>query len=737
MPIDLSSVDRPLSLRLRPDLIASPVEMSGVTTWIVKDPVTLEHFQFTAEEYALAEQLREPVSIAQLQREFARAFPPEKITPEAVWDFLSRLHVNGLLVGDGVGQGHELLLRRSRQRRQKWAMAWTQILSIRFRGINPNRFLNALSDHTRWLFSPLMQLAAAALVLFALSIFVSHWEEFFARLPEIRALADVRNLPYLLLAISLVKVLHELGHALMCKHYGGEVPELGFMLLAFAPCLYCDVTDAWRLKSKWQRIAVSAAGIGVELILASLATIAWWYSQPGVLQLIALNIIIVCTVSTVVVNGNPLLRYDGYYILSDLCETPNLWQRSREALNKIFSGWLLGSPPQDDPLVPARRQRWLTAYAVASKVYMVLISAAIVWGLVQILYPLHLETLAYAVGGMMVGGALVGPIAGAVQLFRNPVRRAELPKGRIAWVMTFALAALVVILSLPVNYYVPAPLVLMPADAARVFAAGQGALVDALPAGRQVSRGEQIARLQNDDVELELTRLEGEHRMQSLRVEHLERLRGYDPQANEKLPTARAARDDAGQRLAETRAEAQRLRLTAPADGVIIAAPRATVNDRASGRLPTWSGALLDSLNRGAMVDAGTLVCLVGDPRRLKAVLLVDDADIKRLEPGQDVRLRFDQLPGRVIAGQVVDVARHDARGSDSIAAGQADLAALWTGIVSPGENTTRYQARVTFEAPDQSLVIGGRGEAKVAAERITLARWILRRLTHAFRLPT
>ncbi len=736
MPTDFSSIDRPLALRLRPDLVASPVEMSGVTTWVVKDPVTLEHFQFSAEEYALADRLRQPASIAELQRELARRFPPQTITPEAVWDFLSRLHAGGLLVGDAAGQGRELLARRRRQRTRRWALSWTQLLAIRFRGVDPDRFLTAVHNNIRWLISPLLLLVVLLLVLFAGSLVVSHWDQFCGRLPDIRALADFRNLPWLLLAISLVKVLHELGHAMACKHFGGEVHELGFMLLSFAPCLYCDVTDAWRLSSKWQRIAVSAAGMGVELVLASLATIVWWYAQPGVVQLLALNVIIVCTVSTLVVNGNPLLRYDGYYIMSDLSETPNLWQRSREALRKVAAHWLLGQPVHDDPLVPARKRTWLAAYAVASKAYMVLVCVTIVWELVQVLYPLHLETLAYAVGGVVLGGAMVSPIASAVQLARNPIRRAELPKGRIAWVVSLCLAVLVVILSLPVNYYVPAPFVLMPDDAARVYATVDGTLTDALPAGQHVARGAPIARLDNAEIELDLARLEGEHRLQQLRVEHLERLRGLDPEANDKLPTARAARDDTEHRLEDSRREAQRLKLVAPADGVVIAAPRIAAEEPAGGRLPTWSGAVLEESNRGAQVEAGTLVCLVGDPQRLTAALLVNDSDVKRLQPGQIVRLRLDQLPGQVIEGQVVDVARHDARGADSVSSGQADLAALWTGIVPPGESTTLYQARVKFKLPQQPLVIGGRGEAKVAAERITLARWILRRFAQTFRLP-
>jgi putative peptide zinc metalloprotease protein len=388
--------------------------------------------------------------------------------------------------------------------------------------------------------------------------------------------------------------------------------------------------------------------------------------------------------------------------------------------------------------VPERKRAWLAAYAVASKIYLVMVCVAIVWGLVQVLYPLRLETVAYAVGFIVLGTTLVRPAMNAVELARNPVRRAELRKGRIAWMTALGLAAVVAILSVPVNYYVPAPFTLMPDEATRVFATVDGTLTDALRPGARIARGEPIARLENADIRLELARLEGEDRLQQLRVEHLERLRGVDPEANNKLPAARAARDDSKRRLADVRREAERLTLTAPADGVVIRAPRthSDATDAAGGRLPAWTGSLLDTSNRGALVEAGTLVCLVGDPGRLTAVLLVNDADVKRLRPGQIVRMKMDQLPGRVIDGQVVEVARHDAGSADSAASRQADLAGLWEGLVPPGERAPLYQARVRFNAPDQQLVVGGRGEAKVAAERITLGRRIYRYFAQTFRLP-
>ncbi len=742
----LSSIDRPLALRLRPDLEAVRVEMAGAPTWIVKDPVTLEHFQFSAEEYTLVERLRQPVSIAQLQRAYERQAPAESTTPQAIWQFLSRLHTSGLLVSDAAGQDRELLKRARQERLRGFGLACLQLLAIRFRGVDPDRFLTAVAQHGRWLCSRAVQAVAALVVLFAAYLLVGHARELAARLPELSALVDVRNLPWLMLVLALVKVLHELGHALACKRLGGEVHELGFMLLAFTPCLYCDVSDAWRLPSKWHRILISAAGMLVELVLASLAVIVWWYAQPGIVQLVALNVIVVCTVSTLVVNGNPLLRYDGYYILSDLVETPNLWQRSRDVLRNVAAGWFSKHPEPEDRLLPTRGRAWLAAYAVASKLYLTLVVVAIVWGLARALYPWHLEALAYGVGITVLGGLAAGPVVAAVRLARNPLRRGELRTGRAAVALAVAAAAVVGVLALPVNYYVRAPLVLMPAGAARVYATTGGTLTTALPVGTRVAAGQTVAQLANDQMQLELARLEGEHRLQELHVAHLEALRGLDPQANDQLPAARAALADVAHRLEDRRRDAQRLTLSAPAAGTVMAAPRVapragsgdprTTSGEPNGRLPQWSGAILDASNRGAALEPGSLVCLVGEPDRLSALLVVGDTDVERLRPGQAVRMVFDELPGQIVAGRVVDVARHEAVDADSAVAARADLAPLLVGLVTPGRSGALYQVSVEFDPPAQPLVVGGRGEGKIAAEQITLARRLWRYLAQTFRLP-
>ncbi len=752
----LASIDRLVGMRLRADLLVSEVELSGSTTWIVKDPLTSEHFQFSAEEHALMDWMREEVTIAELQRRFNRRFSPRTIRPEVIWEFLSRLHSAGLTISDATGQGAELLARRERDQARRAAFSWTQLLGIRFRGFDPDWLLSRIASEFRWLFSPLAIVPALALILYALSLVIGHFGEFRDRLPELAAFADPRNLVWLLLAIGVVKVLHEFGHALACKHFGGEVREMGFMLLVFSPCLYCDVSDAWRFSNKWKRIAVSAAGIVVELLLAAVATIVWWYAQPGVVQLVALNMMVICTVSTLFINGNPLMRYDGYYIFSDLMETPNLWQRSREALRHFWSSWLMGQPTEDDPLIPDDKRSWLALYAMCSKVYMVVVCVSIVWGLVKVLYPYHLQNVAFMAGFMMLAGAMVAPISAVVELVRNPIRRADVRSGRLSLLLAAGAAVVAAILMIPMTYHVRAPLVVMPENASRVYATAGDTLTKMLPAGSQVRQGDVIGQLQDTGAEMEIARLEGEVKSRKLHVDHLERLRGIDREANDQLPTARTALADSQRRLDERLEEAKRLTLVAPADGVIIPAPRKHLPKGArSTRLPEWQGSLLDQNTLGAHVEPGTLVCLVGDPRKQNAIMLVDDTDIKRLAPGQKARLRIDELPGQVVEGEVVDVARHELADIENLQRRQADLSPLMTGLMPAGQSGAVYEVRLRLSgerggkgrergagsgepegAAASSLIVGGRGNGKIAAERITIGRQIYRYLAQTFRLP-
>ena len=139
-----------------------------------------------------------------------------------------------------------------------------------------------------------------------------------------------------------VKTIHEFGHGLTCKHFGGEVHEMGAMFIMFTPYLYCNVSDSWLLPDKTRRILVTAAGIFVEMTLAIVAAWVWMVTAPGLLHQICFNIMFTCSVSTVLFNANPLMKFDGYYMMADALEVPNLKQKSAAAASGWAQRYLLG-----------------------------------------------------------------------------------------------------------------------------------------------------------------------------------------------------------------------------------------------------------------------------------------------------------------------------------------------------------------------------------------------------------
>src|SRR6476659_2225639 len=265
--------------------------------------------------------------------------------------------------------------------------AATNILSMRFKGIDPERFFNFIYPYIRWFFSVPAMVCCVTLALMALSLIIVQFDVFHSRLPDFHYFFRAQNWMWLALTLCVTKILHEFGHGLSCKHFGGECHEIGVMMLVLTPCLYCNVSDSWMLPNRWHRAAIGAAGMYVELVLASIACFIWWFTVPGPLNYICLNVMFVSSVSTVMFNANPLLRYDGYYILSDILEIPNLRYRSTEYTVGLIKRHLfkvkLSQPPP-----PVGQRIWLVLYAISSSIYLMFVGIMIilmVWNQVPVL----------------------------------------------------------------------------------------------------------------------------------------------------------------------------------------------------------------------------------------------------------------------------------------------------------------------------------------------------------------
>ncbi|HEX5105719.1 MAG TPA: HlyD family efflux transporter periplasmic adaptor subunit, partial [Pirellulaceae bacterium] len=644
----------------RRDLLACAVEFRGQRYWTIKDPVSLRYYQLRDEEHFVLGLLDGRHSLAEIVERFERRFAPRRLRSGDLAGFLLMLHREGLVVASAWGQGEHLIERRQQKRREKILAQWMNVLAIRLPGVNPNRLLDFLVPRFAWLFSLWTLLIVTTLIGTALLVAAVNFGTLIARLPTFHEFFGPGNILWLAAALALVKVLHELGHAVACKSFGGECNRLGVMLLVFVPALYCDVSDAWMFARPLRRIAVSAAGMAVELVLAAVAAVLWAVTEPGWFNALCLNILFVCSVGTLFINGNPLLRYDGYYILADLLGTPNLSQQASAALRR-WSARLFAGVDFDQPKLLAE-PGWvlLLGYGLASTIYRGLVILAVLWLIQAALAPLGLAVVAQLVTLLVLGALASGPARAVVRFLRDPGKRSRIQPGRALASMMVLAGVSAAVLTIPLPSRVTAPVVLRPEGARQVYVTTAGMLESSVAGGDVVSEGQTLARLHNRTLEVEAVELQSRLKQQRLHVQQLEIRRHDVPALGDQLPAAQEALQDLQEQFELKRRDLDRLVLTAPIAGVVIPPP-AVAGPSDQDELPGLTGTPLDAENQGCRLEAGSSFCQIGDPERLQAVIIVNEADVQRLRPGQLVRLNLQQTPGEIRTGRVREVARVNA----------------------------------------------------------------------------
>lgn len=722
----VSSADRKLSIRKRPDLGARHQHYQGRSYWVVKDPVGLNYFRFQEEEYFILEALDGQISLSQIKQQFEAEFPPQKITLEELQQFLGMLHQSGLVIADVPGQGDELHKRRRERRRKELLGAVSNVLCIRFRGFDPERLLNWLYPKVRRFFAPGMVIFSMILGLAALTLITVQFDVFRSKLPGFHEFFSLRNAVGLALTLAVTKVLHEFGHGLACKHFGGECHEMGVMILVLTPCLYCNVSDSWMLPNKWHRAAIGAAGIYVELVLASLSTFVWWFTQPGTLHYLCMNVMFICSVSTVLFNGNPLLRYDAYYILADLIEIPNLRQKAGRILNRKLGQWLLGIEPAEDPFLPQRNQVLFAAYSVAAVCYRWFILLSILYFLYKVFGP-ELAIIGQLITAMALYGLVVVPLYKLGKFFYVPGRLEQVKRKRMYASLSGVAVLLLAILLVPLPHRVFCTLEIQPRDAALVYVTVPGQLDEIrVEPGQHVQKGERLARLKNIEVDQAVAVLAGQVSGYGQQLENLEIQRYRDPQASAQIPAIAELKRTAEEQLARKRQDRRRLQLSAPAAGTVFPPPSTPKPQESEEQLPAWSGTPLERENLGCYLEAGQLFCQVGDPARMEAILVIDQAEIDFIREGQVVEINLDSLPQQTFAYNLVD-GRKAKLTIEEVAKSDLKVSPVRLSAKAGGELATKtdpagmerplsasYQARVPLDDPNGQLLPGLRGHAKI-----------------------
>src|SRR3954452_5641274 len=370
--------------KLREDLVLVEQTYRGEQSFIVKDPESRKYFRFRPVEIQVMQALdgqHTPAAAADLLR--ANGVP---VSAAAVEKFAAKLTGMGLCQRTLAEQSVLLMerLRAERRRRLSPRVFQGDLLRIRWSVGDPDELLNRWLPRLRFCFSRTFLGLSVALFLVYFLIVGIRWSEFSSALSDLYTLrVGLGDLVVLWVTGTVIIAIHELGHGFTCKYFGGEVHEIGAMLIYFEPAFFCNVNDAWTFPELRARLWVTAAGSWAQMVVASVAAVVWWAAAPDtLLSTIALSAVLMGGITSVLMNLNPLVPLDGYYALSDWLEAPNVRQRAMAHLKWTVQTRVLR---QDLPMPAAdeREQRIFVIYGILAAVYItsaLLIVAGVVYG---------------------------------------------------------------------------------------------------------------------------------------------------------------------------------------------------------------------------------------------------------------------------------------------------------------------------------------------------------------------
>lgn len=347
----------------------------GQVWFVVQDPAGGRYHRVTSAAYQLVLRMDGRRRVKDIWNEASQSGQGDDVTQSDLVELLVQLHAADLLQGDISPDAASLFERYRKKQRATFKQWFMNPMSIKLPLVDPNRWLEWLAPRLRWTVGRSGFLLWLAIVLPAIVLAAQHWSELTSNLSD--QVLSSSNLLILALVFPVVKLAHELGHGVATKIWGGSVHEAGLMFLVFAPVPYVDTSSASAFDSRYRRAWVAAAGMAVELLLASLALFVWLLVEPGVVRAVAYNVMLIAGVSTLIVNGNPLLRYDAYYILCDLIELPNLAQRGQKFLAWWWDRHVFGVHDAEPPNESAAERRWLFCYTPLAWCYRVALTVSI------------------------------------------------------------------------------------------------------------------------------------------------------------------------------------------------------------------------------------------------------------------------------------------------------------------------------------------------------------------------
>jgi putative peptide zinc metalloprotease protein len=592
--------------RLRPHVQITRQFYRGRRWHVAHDPTSNQFYRLSPIGYEFISLLDGATSVEKAWTIALNKHGDSAPTQHEVIELISQLYNSNLLSVEASPETEQLLRRGRERTRKRLVQQAIGLLYFRMPLLNPDRFLTAVEPIFRPVLNRFGLILWAIFVLAVLANLLPQWPRLVSGIDSI---TSPQNWLWMIAVFIFLKLWHELGHGVMCKTFGGQVPEFGAMLLVLIPSPYVDASSAWSFDGKWKRIAVGAGGMMFELFAAAIAGIIWLNATPGTLpSSLAYFVMVTSGVSTLVFNANPLMKFDGYYMLSDYLEVPNMQQRSGQLIKNFFIRTVYGVE-NVRPVTNQPSERWILFwYGWLSMGYRALIIFSISFWLLGQWFGLGLVLAIWSIGtwALLPTGKLIHYLASNSQLHD---RRARAIGATLAIVL--AIAGILGLVRVP--DWRRAPGVVESTQQSPVFAGTDGFIdkVHVRP-GQTVTKGQLIVELISPQADLQIAAAEAEKQEYAVR-----------------LAASRAQGDAAGvlaaekqiaaaqQQIAELRRQRDELRVLAPQDGVVVGSDPMEII--------------------GALVRRGEMLCQITQPGSLRIAAVLEQGDASAL---------FDQSAG-------------------------------------------------------------------------------------------
>jgi len=705
---------------LRVDLVVRRQLFKFEDYYVVKDPLSLTYFRLQTEEAYLVGLMDGRRKMREIFAAYREHYPNSERTIEDIATFVHSLGTSGLLSINARAFIDTARLLKARP--NHWLMIWGKIVSgvlfLKFPLIDPSPWLGKLVHAvrfawTRWFVTASLVFIAATVVRLALN----HGE--FSR-PGINFFS-ASNFALIWVSVIVIKTFHEFGHATTCRRFGGEVHEMGVALMCFTPCGYVDASDAWMMRHKRHKLFTTLGGVFVELNLAAIAAHLWLVLPDGLARNLAFNAMLVASINTLLFNANPLMRFDGYYLVCDWLEIPNLRGKAIAYCSYHLQRLLLGyrNRSQEAQLGNDTRGSVFVVYAILAYTYMIFIIYGLTQIFARVLAPYGLQDLGLLLGIFVEGSFVALPF---IKVFMDAFSPgAHIAKiGPTRWYILRSVGilagAVILLFTVPTRHYVTEQAVVGAVHSEDISAAVTGRVAEVrVKTGQPVKAGDILVRLENSAVEAELSQRRTDAERARLRFATLQSTPNW--KASEALPESAKAMDFAASEVERAQADVDRLTLRAGRDGVV------------------WGRHLEELVGR--YIDSSLVLMKVVDPTNLRLVIPLPEEKAEVVEVGAKVEGRW-RADGRSFTTVVRGVPRRPATlneytaGMLSIFGGAAPIASE----ANPGQNPDYpiYLVEAYLEAqPGQFTIEGMRAQVTIAGRETTyasrLGRWLLRLL--------